>query len=150
MIDIKPKKAFSLIITLMVVASLGLSLVGGVGVQSADLGTSLVAQDSVETQAEGGAIEICSSDDEASESLEQLLNNLLNFIIYGGTIGAFVLAVWTKAQEEFNSGSSNQSDWTDPIKGVFLLYVVIYGGGIAMNMIFGIDVTCALPGFPGS
>lgn len=146
MIGLGPKKGFSLLITLTVLAGLGIGLVGG-AMPADNVNPSLVSQDSIDTQADNGAINICGDNmNKGEKGIYKLLSNLFNFMMYGGALAAFALTIFYKFQDEYGSDSR---DWTDPLKGYIGLIVIMYGGAIAMDMVFGITVTCALPGFPG-
>lgn len=149
MTDIKSKKTASLFVVGLVIAGFAFGFAGVGAVQVLDNGSTVLPQQDSFSICE--SYEEGSGDTDPAEGLQSLVTNLFNFIIYGGTIGAFVLAVWTKVSNDFGVGDGGDSDgWTGPIKKAFMMYIIIYGGAIAMNMIFGIDVTCTLPGFPGS
>lgn len=143
MTDIETKKMASLFIVGLVFAGTALGFAGVGAVQLLDGDSTVLTQ-------EDAAIQICGGGDGEAE-LESLVTNLFNFIIYAGTIGAFVASVWNYAADNFGSDANTYmgNSWTDPLQKAVFMYVIIYGGGIAMDLIFGIDVTCTLPGFPG-
>jgi TRAP-type C4-dicarboxylate transport system permease small subunit len=145
MTDIETKKMASLFIVGLVFAGTALGFAGVGAVQLLDGDSTVLTQEE-----DDPAIQICGGEDGEAE-LKSLVKNLFNFIIYAGTIGAFVASVWNYMASNFGNDMDGVmgGSWTDPLQKAVFMYVIIYGGGIAMDLIFGIDVTCILPGFPG-
>lgn len=147
MTDIEAKKMASLFIVGLVFAGTALGFAGFGAVELVNESSTVL------TQAEDPAVQICGDGvGDGENELQGLVTNLFNFIIYAGTIGAFVASVWNYAAGnlgEMNDSKLMGSSWTDPLQKAVFMYVIIYGGAIAVDIIFGIDVTCTLPGFPG-
>lgn len=154
MTDIQAKKMASLFVIGLVFAGTAFSFAGVGAVQLLEDGTVMTQQDSIQICETGGDAEgDPGSTDDAESSLQSLLSNLFTFIIYAGTIGAFAATIWNYAAENLGMDVSkviSDDGWSGPMQKALMMYVIIYGGGIAMNIIFGIDVTCTLPGFPGA